>query len=72
MTAQLTAHEIGVGNEIGHEAVRRMVIDLERRPNLLDSPLAHHGHAVGERDRLFPIVRDEHRRRLRRLEDVAH
>ena len=35
------------------------MVDLVRRADLLDSPVVHHGDAVGDFERFFLIVRDE-------------
>ena len=40
----------------------RVVVDLEGRADLLDPALAHHHHAIGERERLLLVVRDVDRR----------
>ncbi len=37
--------------------VARMVVDLERRADLLDPALVHHHDAVGHRQRFFLVVR---------------
>jgi hypothetical protein len=50
-------------------AVQRAVVDLLGGAGLDHGSLAHHGHAVGERQRLLLVVGDEHRGRLRLAQD---
>ena len=54
-------------DELGDEQVRRPVVELERRPDLLDAPGVHHHDLVGHRHRLDLVVGDEDRRRLQPL-----
>ena len=56
------AKEVRLPDEIGDEPVDRVRVDLLRRAELLDAPLAHHGDAIGEHQRFFLVVRDEDRR----------
>ena len=42
----------------GHEHVRRTVVDLLRRADLLQAPADHHRDPVAERHRLHLVVRD--------------
>ena len=46
-------------DEIGDELRRRTVVDLERRADLLGLAAIHDDDAVGDRQRLFLVVRDE-------------
>src|SRR6266849_4620447 len=48
-------------DEARHEPVLRPVVDLERRADLLDAPVPHHGDAVAERHRLDLVVGHVHR-----------
>ena len=43
-------------DEARHEQVHRVVVELHRRPDLLQHPGAHHRHAVAERQRLGLVV----------------
>ena len=49
-------------DEGGNEARARIVVDLERRADLLDTSLVHHHDAVRDRQRFFLIVGDVDRR----------
>src|SRR5919198_1062536 len=46
--------------ELHDEAVGRVVIELARRADLLDTALVEHGDAVGDPHRLLLVVRDQH------------
>ena len=46
----------------GHELARRALVDLDRRPELLDPPLVEDDEAVAHRERLLLVVGDEHER----------
>ena len=50
-------------DEAGDEQIGRMVVELERRADLLDHAGAQHDDAVGKRHRLDLVVRDEDHRR---------
>src|SRR5262249_21559518 len=52
------ADEIGGADEIGHEPVDRLLVDLARRADLDDPALVHDRDLVGERERLALIVGD--------------
>ena len=54
----------GRADELGDEQVGRLVVELLRRVDLLQEPVAHHGDAVAERHRLDLVVRDVDRRHL--------
>ena len=56
------ADEVERADERGHEACRGEVVDLEGRADLLDPALAHHDHAIGQRQRLLLVVGDVDRR----------
>ena len=51
--------QVDVAEEVEHEGVGRMVVDLVRRPDLLDPPLVHHHDPVGHLQRLLLVVGDE-------------
>ena len=51
--------QIDVAQEVEHERVRRVVVDLVGRPDLLDLALVHHDHPVRDLQRLLLVVRDE-------------
>ena len=46
-------------DEASHKGGRRSAIDVLRRVKLLDPALAQHSNAIGQRERLGLIVRDE-------------
>ena len=52
--------KIGAADKVGHETVGRRVIDVGRRAHLHQLAILHHRDAVGHRQRLVLIVRDEH------------
>ena len=54
-------HEVHAraADEAGNEQVRRVVVELERRADLLDHAGAQHDDAVGKRHRLDLVVGDE-------------
>ena len=51
-------------DEAHHERVRRLVVELARRRDLLDAALVHDDDGVGELERLLLVVRDEDRRHV--------
>ena len=57
----LAVEQVGAADEVRDEGVRRMVVDLLRRGDLHQAPVAQHGDAVGERQRLVLVVGDEQR-----------
>ena len=62
--------EVGLADEVGHEAARRTVVDLARRAQLLDPARVHHGHPVGHHERLLLVVRHVDERDPDRLLDA--
>ena len=58
--ATRTAEEIHLrrADEAGDEAIGRMVVELERRADLLDAPAAQHDDPVGHGHRLDLVVGD--------------
>ena len=58
-------------DERHHELVGRLLVDVPRRADLLDAPLAHHDDLVGDLHRLLLVVRDDHRRRVRLVVEAA-
>jgi hypothetical protein len=50
---------VGLADEIGDERGRRLAIDFARRADLLDQPLVHDHHAVGDRQRFLLVVGDQ-------------
>src|SRR6185295_20313778 len=50
--------EIWVAEESRDRAIDRVTIDVLGRTDLLDTPLIHHDHAVGECHRLRLVMRD--------------
>ena len=53
--------EIHAADELGDEAARRLLVDLRRPADLLDTARVHHGDAIRHDERLALVVRDEHR-----------
>ncbi len=49
---------VGDADEAGDERVRRVLVDLGGRADLLDPALVEHGEAVAHRERLLLVVRD--------------
>jgi hypothetical protein len=60
----------GCSSSRKHEGRVRLVVDLVGRADLLDLSLAHHHDAVGELERLFLVVGDEHGGMPRLLVDL--
>ncbi len=58
-------------DEGGDEEVRGLLVDLERRPHLLELAVLHDGDAVAHRHRLDLVVRDVDRRRLQAVLELA-
>ena len=56
---ELRRQHVGGADEIGNEARPRPLIDIGRRPDLDDLAVVEDGHAVGHRQCLALIVRDE-------------
>ena len=52
--------QVHVAEEVVDERRRRVIVDLVRTADLLDAAVVHHHHAVGDLERLFLIVGDEH------------
>ena len=58
----MPVEQIGGADEARDERRRRLLVDRARRRDLLDAAGAHHGDAVGDRQRLLLVVRHvEHR-----------
>jgi hypothetical protein len=55
---QAPREDVDLADEVGDERRRRIAIDLHRRADLLDHPVVHHDDAIGDRKRLFLVVRD--------------
>ena len=53
--------EVGAADEVGDELVRRPLVDLARRADLLDAAAVHHRDRVRQRQRLALVVRHVHR-----------
>ena len=54
--------DVDLADEVGDERRRRIAVDLHRRADLLDHAVVHDDDAVGDRERLFLVVRDHDRR----------
>jgi hypothetical protein len=52
----LPSRKLCFSDEIGHYTALRTAVDLTRRAGLGDAPFLQHGHAIGDRERLFLIV----------------
>ena len=72
--AEVLAHNavdnVALADKIGHESILRLIINIERRADLLDLALGHDDDRVGHAQRFFLIVRDEHERDAGGLLDV--
>ena len=62
--------DVALTDEVGNEGVFRLIIDIDRRADLLDPALGHDDDRVGHAQRLLLIVRDEHERDAGGLLDV--
>ena len=56
-----TGVDVDRADELGDEPVRRQVVELARRADLLDHALVEHGQPVGDGHRLLLVVGDEDR-----------
>ena len=54
----LTLHQVGEAEEVGHVRGRRLFVHLARGSDLLDTTVGHHGEPVGHRERFLLVVRD--------------
>ena len=54
----LAAYQVRRADEVGHERIARAAVDVVRRSDLRDQPVAHHDDAVRHRECLFEIVGD--------------
>lgn len=61
---------VALADEIRHESILRLIINIERRADLLDLALGHDDDRVGHAQGFFLIVRDEHERDAGGLLDV--
>ena len=52
------AEDVTLSDEIGYEAVLRLIINISRSTDLLNFSFTHHDHAVRKGQGLFLIVRD--------------
>ena len=52
-------------DELHHELVRGMLVELDRPGDLLDLAAVHHRNRLGDLHRLLLVVRDDHGRRMR-------
>src|SRR5680860_1688888 len=66
------AQQVGAAEEAGHERGGGREVDGLRCAGLFDLAVAHDGHPVTERESLFLVVSDHHRRGAAGTEDVAH
>ena len=63
-TVQPAVEAIRRAEKVVDERIRRMPIDLVGRADLFDPPVVHHHDAIGDLERFFLVVRDEHRRHV--------
>jgi len=63
--------QIGAADEIGDERIGRPIVELARRRDLHDAPVAHHDDSIGERQRFVLVVRDQQRSDVLLLLDPA-
>ena len=59
------ADPVDRADELHHELVRGMLVQLDRAGDLLDLPVVHHRDRLGDLHRLLLVVRDDHGRRVR-------
>ena len=62
--------DVALTDEVGNEGVFRLIIDIDRRADLLDPALGHDDDRVGHAQCLLLIVRDEYERDAGGLLDV--
>ena len=58
------AEPVDRADEAHHELVGRLLVQLARRPDLLDLAVAHHDDLLGDVHRLLLVVGDEDRRHV--------
>src|SRR5438093_849620 len=63
--------EVGVADELGDLAARRVPVDLLRRADLEEAAAPHHGDHIGHAQGFLLIVGHEDRGRAGELENVA-
>ena len=61
-TDERSSHDVGITDEAHDELRRGVVVELARRPDLLDAAVVHDGDLVGDLHRLLLVVGDEHGR----------
>jgi hypothetical protein len=70
---ELPIDQIGVADEVGEKARRRLLVELVRRALLRDASAFHHDDAIGDGERFLLVVRDVddgERERLLQLADL--
>ena len=76
MPADRAFQKVGTSDEASHKGGRRPAVHVLRGVELLDPAVAQHSDAIGKRERLGLIVRDEDCRRaeflLKALQLQAH
>ncbi|MDT4856598.1 hypothetical protein FQZ97_909930 [compost metagenome] len=68
--AELAGEQVHVADEVGHEFVTRVLVDLFGRAHLQHAALAHDGDAAGHGHGLFLVVRHHHHGHAHALDDV--
>src|SRR5712692_1499825 len=58
----LSRQQVRDADETGHELSRGPLVNLDRRADLLDAAVGHHGDTVAHRERLLLVVRDVNER----------
>ncbi len=67
----LASKHIGATHERRDKEIDGVLIQLVRRADLFEAPLVDHGDTVAEVERLFLLVRHEHRRDPDALDDLT-
>ena len=65
------AERLRVADERHHELARRLVVELARAADLLEPAVVHDGDLVGDLHRLLLVVRDEDRRHVHDVVELA-
>ena len=62
-----SVQDITFSDKVGHERVNRLIVDVGRRTNLLNTPLTHHHDGITQCQGFFLIVRHVHKGNAQRL-----
>ena len=58
----MTSHDITFANKVGDKVVDRFIVNVHRGAGLLHFAVIHHEDFVGQRQRLFLVMRHEQER----------